>query len=163
MRAPVWAHNTIALLMMMTIVTKLTMMLMTVHVMMPMINKYLNDDKVHSLAAMEAGIVTMALTNPLQVFCQHYQHQNGKTFGTSWWINRDKKKEPPQMNEWLRVLWTAAPQKYCPGAADKDGSLLTGDRNRHFQDYKRFFRMITRDYLGQMVHLTCELWMQNMT
>ena len=30
-------------------------------------NKY-NDDKVHSLAAMEAGIVTMALTNPLQVF-----------------------------------------------------------------------------------------------
>ena len=50
----------------MTIVTKLTMMLMTVHVMMPMINKY-NDDKVHSLAAMEAGIVTMALTNPLQV------------------------------------------------------------------------------------------------
>ena len=53
--------------MMMTIVTKLTMMLMTVHVMMPMINKYLNDDKVHSLAAMEAGIVTMALTNPLQV------------------------------------------------------------------------------------------------
>ena len=53
--------------MMMTKVTKLTMMLMTIHVMMPMINKY-NDDKVHSLAAMEAGIVTMALTNPLQVF-----------------------------------------------------------------------------------------------
>ena len=35
--------------------------------------KYANDNnyddhKVHSLAAMEAGIVTMALTNPLQVF-----------------------------------------------------------------------------------------------
>ena len=31
-----------------------------------------NDDKVHSLAAMEAGIVTMALTNPLQVFLSSF-------------------------------------------------------------------------------------------
>ena len=135
MRAPVWAHNTIALLMMMTIVTKLTMMLMTVHVMMPMINKYLNDDKVHSLAAMEAGIVTMALTNPLQVIFYHYQHQNGKTFGTFWWMNSDNNNHPKwssdcvfceqHLRNILQVLRTR--MVLCSQVTEKDIFMITGD------------------------------------
>ena len=123
-------------------------------------NNY-NDDKVHSLAAMEAGIVTMALTNPLQVFCHHNRHQNRKTFGTSWWINRYNKNHSKLPSDCL----------FCEQHLRNIFQVLRTRMVLCSQvteiDYKRFFfeRMITRDCLGQIVtfHLTCELWMQNMT